>query len=80
MLLSKRDQARIERRLVVTLTEACETAKAEIVGFAWLTHEVDYSAFPASLRVTWVFDTLANKRQALAVGQAERMVELTALA
>ncbi|MBU6957872.1 hypothetical protein KRR23_08960 [Pseudomonas sp. CVAP len=80
MLLSKRDQARIERRLVVTLTEACETAKAEIVGFAWLTHEVDYSAFPASLQVTWVFDTLADKRQALAVGQAERMVELTSVA
>ncbi|RON05479.1 hypothetical protein [Pseudomonas brassicacearum] len=80
MLLSKRDQARIERRLVVTLTEACETAKAEIVGFAWLTHEVNYSAFPASLKVTWVFDTQANKRQALASGQAEHMVELTAVA
>ncbi len=45
-----------------------------------MTHEVDYTAFPASLQVTWVFDTLANKRQALAVGQAERMVELTAVA
>ncbi|MCU1749810.1 hypothetical protein [Pseudomonas sp. 6D_7.1_Bac1] len=80
MLLSKRDQARIERRLVATLTEACETAKAEMTGFSWLTHEVDYTAFPASLRVTWVFDTLANKSQALASGQGERMVALTAVA
>jgi hypothetical protein len=80
MALSKRDQARIERRLVATLTEACETAKAQIVGFEWLTHEVDYAEFPSSLRVVWVFDTQASKDQALASGQGERMVELTAIA
>jgi len=80
MLLSKRDQARIERRLAATLTEACETAKAEIVGFSWLTHEVDYAAFPASLRVVWVFDTQINKDKALAGDLRERMVELTAVA
>jgi len=80
MGLSKRDQAHIERRLVATLTEACETAKAEIVGFQWLTHIVDYARFPASLKVVWVFDTLANREQALAKGQGERMVEFTAMA
>ena len=78
--LSKRDQARIERRLASTLTEACETAKAEIVGFSWLTHEVDYAAFPTSLRVVWIFDTQSHKDHALASGQRERMVELTAVA
>ncbi|MGZ7456534.1 hypothetical protein ACXPVS_06875 [Pseudomonas sp. Ma2-10] len=78
MLLSKRDQAHIDHRLVVTLTEACETAKAEIFGFCWLTHEIDYDLFPSSLRVIWVFDTQANKDQALVSGQGERMVELTA--
>jgi hypothetical protein len=80
MLLSKRDHAHIERRLVATLTEACETAKAEIVGFSWLTHEIDYGAYPSSLMVVWVFDTQANKDHALANGQGERMVELTAVA
>lgn len=80
MASSKREQAHIERLLVATLTEACETAKAEIVGFDWLTHEVDYSDFPSSLRVIWVFDTQANKEQALVSGQGERMVELTAIA
>jgi hypothetical protein len=80
MLLSKRDQAHIERRLVATLTEACETAKVEIVGFSWLTHELDYRVFPSSLMVVWIFDTQANKDQALASGQGERMVELTAVA
>lgn len=80
MALSKRDQTHIERRLVATLTDACETAKAEIVGFCWLTHEVDYSVFPSSLRVIWVFDTEAQKDLALASRQGERMVALTATA
>jgi hypothetical protein len=80
MGLSKREQAHIERLLVATLTEACETAKAEMVGFAWLTHEVDYAEFPSSLRVVWVFDTQAQKDQAMASGQGGRMVELTAQA
>lgn len=80
MGLSKRDQAHIERRLIATLTEACETAKAQIIGFEWLTHEVDYEDFPSSLRVVWVFDTQANMDQALANGEGERMVELTATA
>ncbi|AZD98265.1 hypothetical protein [Pseudomonas chlororaphis] len=77
---SKREQARLERRLVASLTDACETAKAEIAGFSWLTHVADHAAFPASLRVVWVFDTQASKTRALACGQGERMLELTVMA
>lgn len=80
MLLSKRDQAKIERRLIAALTKACETAKAEIVGFSWLTHDVDYTRFPSSLMVVWVFDTDANRDEVLANGQDKRMLELTTLA
>jgi hypothetical protein len=80
MPMSKREQARIERRLIETLTEACETAKSEIVGFVWLTHEVDYNAFPKSLKVIWMFDTRVNKERALASGEDRRMIELTGLA
>ncbi|MCA4960752.1 hypothetical protein [Pseudomonas sp. Y24-6] len=80
MPANKRDSARIERRLVATLTEACETAKAEITGFDWLTHTVDYDAFPQSLRVIWVFETRASKEQALSCGQDTRMRALTAIA
>ncbi|MCI3945217.1 hypothetical protein BW686_12670 [Pseudomonas syringae] len=77
---SKREQARAERQLVTALTQACETAKSEMPGFRWLTHEVDYAAFPASLQVVWVFDTQAEKQAALACGLGERMIELTAAA
>ena len=78
MLLSKREQAARERLLIACLTQACEAGQAEIVGFAWLTLRVDYQNFPASLMVTWVFDTQANRDRALANGQGERMAELTA--
>ncbi|MNN59579.1 hypothetical protein D3C81_1747040 [compost metagenome] len=54
MSLGKREFARIERRLVTTLTDACETAKGEIKGFTWLTHTADLNAFAQTLKVTWV--------------------------
>ncbi|MBA1228595.1 hypothetical protein G7013_02885 [Pseudomonas viridiflava] len=75
---SKREQAQTERRLVAALTHACETAKSEIEGFRWLTHEVDYAVFPESLQVIWVFDTVVAKDQAVNQGLDKRMIQLTA--
>lgn len=80
MSLTKREQSRIERTLAATLTDACEAAKAEIVGFEWLTHDVDYQRFPASLRVIWVFASQAEQDAAIAKGQERLMQELTAAA
>lgn len=74
---SKRKFSGIERELIRALTTACETAKSEIVGFQWLTHDVDYDASPRSLRVTWVFDTEANMSRALGSPDKARMLELT---
>ncbi|MDU9022775.1 hypothetical protein [Pseudomonas corrugata] len=75
----QRELARIERRLITTLTEACETAKGEIQGFTWLTHTADLNALARSLRVTWVFETLAD-RQLAQVDAKARIFELTAIA
>ena len=80
MSLNKRNQAQLERRLIKALTDACETAKSQIEGFVWLTHAVNYEAFPASLKVVWVFDTQNIKDFALADREASFMVELTAKA
>jgi hypothetical protein len=79
MPLGKRELARIERRLITTLTDACETAKGEIKGFTWLTHTADLNALPETLKVTWVFETLAEKKLAQANAKA-RIFELTAIA
>jgi len=73
----KRQYSGIERELTRALTDACEAAKFEIEGFEWLTHQVDYSQFPSSLMVTWVFDTDANLNAAISSQAKERMQELT---
>ena len=70
MPMGKRELARIERRLIATLTDACETAKAEIK---------DLSDLARTLRVTWVFETLADKKLAEASAKV-RILELTAIA
>lgn len=77
MASSKRKYAAIERELIRSLTTACEIAKSEIVGFQWLTHEVDYAHFPQSLVVTWMFDSDANKARAIASPDRARMLALT---
>jgi hypothetical protein len=75
----KRELARIERRLITTLTEACETAKGEIKGFTWLTHTADLSALAQTLKIIWVFETLADTTLAQ-VDAKTRIFELTATA
>ena len=75
MPLGKRELARIERRLITSLTEACETAKAEIKGFAWLTHIADLNAVAETLKVIWVFETLADRKVAQ-VDAKSRIFEL----
>ena len=79
MPLGKRELARIERRLISALTEACETAKGEIKGFAWLTHIANLNALAETLKVIWVFETLADRKLALVDAKA-RIFELTAIA
>nr|WP_256674787.1 hypothetical protein [Pseudomonas sp. ALS1131] len=73
----KRKYSGIERELIRALTLACEMAKSEIVGFQWLTHDVDYEQFPQSLVVTWMFDSEANRTRALASPDKARMLALT---
>lgn len=77
MVSLKRQHSGMERELVRALTVACETAKAEIAGFKWLTHQVDYDKFPRSLMVTWVFDSDANMKAAIASEDKNRMFALT---
>ena len=73
----KRKHAGIERELTRALTWACETAKSEIVGFEWLTHQVDYQRFPDSLIVTWVFDRQAHLTAAVSGPHKRMMHDLT---
>ncbi|MEQ5836182.1 hypothetical protein [Marinobacter sp. NFXS9] len=76
-MIAKRERGRMERRLIRTLTRACEDAKPLLPGFKWLTHEVDYQRFPESLMITWVFDTDAHLASALKSDDRLRIQELT---
>jgi hypothetical protein len=77
MVSLKRQYSGIERELTRALTDACESAKFDIDGFEWLTHRVDYTHFPSSLVVTWVFDNDAHMKAAMGGQVKGRMLDLT---
>ena len=56
----RKTDKKIENQLILVLTAVCETALKEIDGFQWLTHLVEYTDFPNSLKVICIFDTNEN--------------------
>ena len=56
----RKTDKKTENQLRLVLTDACETALKEIDGFQWLTHLVEYSDFPTSLKIICIFDTNEN--------------------
>jgi len=56
----RKSDTKLDNQLRLTLTNVCETALKNINGFQWLTHVVNFSDFPTSLKVTCVFDTNEN--------------------
>jgi len=53
----RKTDKKIDNQLRVVLTDVCETALKEIDGFQWLTHKVNYSNFPHSLKIVCIFDS-----------------------
>lgn len=49
-------QKKTDTSICKALTAVCEDALKEQPGFAWITHQADYSNFPASLFITCVFE------------------------
>jgi len=72
----RKTDKKIDNQFRLLLTDVCEFALKEIVGFQWLTHTVNYSNFPKSLKIVCVFDT--NKSLAFFMTQKSK-VELTSL-
>lgn len=56
----RKTDKKTDNQLRVTLTDVCETALEEFTGFEWLTHLVNYSNFPKSLKIVCIFDTDDN--------------------
>ena len=53
----QRNEKKTENAIIKSLNAVCKTLKNELDGFSWLTHFVDYSQFPQSLKLVFVFDT-----------------------
>lgn len=58
-----------EKAIREALTEVCDIALAEVPGFQWLTHRVNYKRFPGSLAVVCIFATNNELNNALLAKQ-----------
>ncbi|MCJ8312236.1 MAG: Fis family transcriptional regulator [Saccharospirillaceae bacterium] len=56
----RKTDKKIDNQLIKVLTGVCDMALKEIKGFEWLTHLVNYSNFPKSLKIVCVFDNNEN--------------------
>jgi len=57
-------EKKIDNNVRLALTAACEQFLEDVPGFQWLTHQANYTNFPASLFISCVFDTQASQEQA----------------
>ena len=73
----KRNEKKIENAIVRALNGVCETLRYESNGFSWLTHFVDYSNFPQSLKLVFVFDTNQSLKSAKNEALFQTIFELT---
>lgn len=53
----KKTDKKIENKLRNVLTEVCEIALENVSGYQWISHQVNYDAFPSSLLITFAFDS-----------------------
>jgi len=56
----RKSDKKLENQLRVTLTNVCDIALKEFTSFQWLTHIVNYTNFPKTLKIVCVFDTNEN--------------------
>jgi len=72
----KKTDKKIDKKICKALTKACEIAKAEVSGFQWLTHFVNYNQFPESLSIICVFDTKTELEQARQQKKDQLIIDL----
>lgn len=72
----RKTDKKIDNQICNVLTDVCESALEEYSGFQWLTHLVNYSNFPKSLKVVCVFDTNDNLASFLASKESQGLSTL----
>lgn len=56
----RKTDKKLDNQIRKILTDICETRLKDVIGFQWITHVVNYSDFPESLKIICVFDTKDN--------------------
>jgi hypothetical protein len=56
--MKKTDKKR-ENKLRIALTEVCEFGLEYVPDYHWISHSVNYSIFPDSLKITCAFSSLS---------------------
>lgn len=69
-------EKKLDNNLRLALQDVCEQQLKDIDGFQWITHQANYTNFPASLLITCVFDTTVNQQQAEQSGQQEAIAKM----
>ncbi|MFA0213649.1 Fis family transcriptional regulator [Vibrio cyclitrophicus] len=53
----RKSDKKIENQIRDVLNDVCEDTLKSFDGFLWVTHSVNFSSFPQSLKIVCVFDT-----------------------
>lgn len=72
----RKSDKKLDNQLRKILTDVCAQALKKIEGFEWLTHTVNFSNYPNSLKVTCVFDTNENLARYLDSEQSSALLSL----
>lgn len=72
----RKSDKKIDNNIRSALNQVCEQALIEVSGFVWLTHQVNYDKFPASLSIVCVFELNDDLIQAKSSAQDMLLTDL----
>jgi len=75
----RKTDKKIDNQLRLVLTDVCETTLKEVNGFQWLTHSINYSNVPKSLKIVCVFDTNDNLSSFMSKDSKQQLTALIQL-
>lgn len=68
---------KIDNAIRIALTSICESAKSEISGFKWLSHQVNFAKVNQTLTIRFMFDSHEDLNKARAEGLISKLIVST---
>ncbi|CAH6857739.1 Fis family transcriptional regulator [Vibrio chagasii] len=72
----RKSDKKIENQIRDVLTDVCEDTLKGYNGFLWVTHTVNFSSFPQSLKIVCVFDSNQDRTNFLEVGGQQQVASV----